>query len=207
MKQERKLSEEEKRQEGKLLSAVFEMQSKVLNFTQDSFAKDYGLGTQGHVSQYMTGKTQLGLLTAVRFSNGMLCTVRQFNPRLADELDRLGLIQRSDLRGHRIDQPTQNEQRLLAFFRALKREGKSLLLLWADSYLSTNKPKAAPKTASFLPVETMLETPLVEAPEGHETPQTVNPPTVRATSKKGSAQATSTGASGNVKAGRDKKRN
>lgn len=54
--------------------------------SQAEFGERFGLGTQGMVSQYMTGKSPLNVPAAVAFARGLGVTIRDFSPRLADQI-------------------------------------------------------------------------------------------------------------------------
>ena len=62
--------------------------------SQSAFAEEFGLGTQGNVWQYLNAKSPLNAQAAAKFAKGLGVFVRDFSPRLADEIE--GLAQSSD---------------------------------------------------------------------------------------------------------------
>lgn len=57
--------------------------------TQAEFGERFGIGSQGAVWQYLNGKTALNLKAAKGFAEGIDCSVADFSPRLAAEIDAL----------------------------------------------------------------------------------------------------------------------
>lgn len=51
--------------------------------TQERFAAEYGLGTQGNLTQYLNGHIPVNLEAAIRFANGLGVSVEDISPRLA----------------------------------------------------------------------------------------------------------------------------
>jgi len=124
-------------QEAERLKAIFEARKREFGFSQESFALDNDLSSQQVVYQYLSGRMTLNLTAAARFANGLLCSISDFSPRLAKELESIGLMQR----GTSYARPTllnefvprsRREVDLVWFYRDLGKEGKALLNLWID---------------------------------------------------------------------------
>jgi len=191
----------EQQQEANRLNAIFNARKREFGFSQETFGFDNGLGSQQVVWQYLNGRMTLNLAAAVRFAQGLLCSVSDFSPRIAKDIESLGLTLRPITSRSEAEQLTQRERRLMEFYRALGKEGKELLSLWADSFLSSRTPKSAP-AQPFL--SSLLATSVV-------TPESPEPSTKEATSTnktragKRPAKVTNTGASPNVKSSRKPK--
>lgn len=54
--------------------------------SQAEFGRVHGIGTQGMVSQYLTGHTPLNFEAAAKFSKGLRCTIADISPELARQL-------------------------------------------------------------------------------------------------------------------------
>ncbi len=59
---------------------------RVKDLTQGEFGKKYGIGTQGMVWQYLSGRRPLNLEAAAKFARGLSCTIYDISPEMADEL-------------------------------------------------------------------------------------------------------------------------
>lgn len=57
--------------------------------TQADFGETFGIGSQGAVWQYLNARTALNLKAANAFSKGIGCSVADFSPRLASEIEGL----------------------------------------------------------------------------------------------------------------------
>jgi hypothetical protein len=66
------------------LKRLFEERAEV---SQAEFGTTFGLGTQGMVWQYLNGYTPLNYDAAAKFAKGLRCTIRDFSPDMADELE------------------------------------------------------------------------------------------------------------------------
>ena len=55
--------------------------------SQAEFGAQFGLGVQGMVWQYLNGYTPLNYDAAAKFAKGLRCTIRDFSPEMADELE------------------------------------------------------------------------------------------------------------------------
>lgn len=73
-------------EESEALARLFKQHSKL---SQAAFGAEYDLGTQGNVWQYLKARSPLNISAAVKFANGLGVDVRDFSPRLADEIDQL----------------------------------------------------------------------------------------------------------------------
>ena len=128
--------------EAERLRAIFEARKREFDFSQESFAQENDLNSQQVVYQYLSGRIALNLIAAARFAKGLLCSISDFSPRLAKELESMGLVQRgtSYARPTVIDElspRSPRETRLLLFYRDLGKEGKALLNLWTDHFIAT----------------------------------------------------------------------
>lgn len=106
--------------------------------SQDAFGARYGIGTQGMVSQYILGRRPLNIEAAVKFAEGLDCTVADISPDLAawikqQVLPVLGgvgvdkrLAQPTDRSQERT---TPDERELLQTYRKLRELGRGELLL------------------------------------------------------------------------------
>lgn len=75
---------------------TFELEASVLSrlyverltgqMSQAEFGERFKIGTQGMVSQYLTGRRPLNLPAAVAFSRGLGVPIREFSPRIADQI-------------------------------------------------------------------------------------------------------------------------
>ena len=74
------------KKEAAALKRLFETHQKM---SQAAFGAEYGLGSQGNVWQYLNAKIPLNAAAAAKFSKGIGVPVREFSPRLADEIDGL----------------------------------------------------------------------------------------------------------------------
>ena len=54
--------------------------------SQTEFGLRYGIGTQGMVSQYLTGHTPLNVDAAAKFAKGLRCTIADISPDMARQL-------------------------------------------------------------------------------------------------------------------------
>lgn len=54
--------------------------------SQSEFGAAYGIGTQGMVSQYLSGHRPLNLEAAVKFANGLRCTIADISPKMARQV-------------------------------------------------------------------------------------------------------------------------
>lgn len=55
--------------------------------SQAAFGAEFGLGVQGMVWQYLNGYTPLNYDAAAKFAKGLRCTIRDFSPEMANELE------------------------------------------------------------------------------------------------------------------------
>jgi hypothetical protein len=187
MKKAKKTHTPEQQHEAERLNAIFQARKDEFGYSQDTFARENGLKSQQVVWQYLHGYMPLNLAAAVKFAHGLLCSVSDFSPRIAKEIESLGLAQRPITSRSDGEQLTHKEKRLVELYRALGKEGKDLLSLWADAYLASRPPKSAPAQPFF---SSLLASPVV-------TPQKSENPTKESES--------STGASRNVKSSRKAK--
>jgi SOS-response transcriptional repressor LexA len=56
--------------------------------SQEKFGQAHGIGTQGAVWQYLEGRIPLNLSVALKFAEGLGCSLREISPHLADQLDK-----------------------------------------------------------------------------------------------------------------------
>ena len=56
------------------------------DLTQGEFGKKYGIGTQGMVWQYLSGRRPLNVEAAAKFARGLGCTIYDISPEMAEEL-------------------------------------------------------------------------------------------------------------------------
>lgn len=56
------------------------------DLTQGEFGKKYGIGTQGMVWQYLSGRRPLNLEAAAKFARGLGCTIFDISPEMAEAL-------------------------------------------------------------------------------------------------------------------------
>lgn len=74
------------------LREIFFDRKRTMKFTQESFGRDYGIGSQVLMAQYLNGKkVRLNLEVAARFAKGLKCAISEFSPRLAALLHELEL--------------------------------------------------------------------------------------------------------------------
>lgn len=50
--------------------------------SQGEFGKEYGIGTQGMVWQYLNGYTPLNIEVACKFAEGLRCTIKDISPEM-----------------------------------------------------------------------------------------------------------------------------
>jgi hypothetical protein len=182
-------------EEAAKLTAIFDARSKEWGFKQWEFARDYGLKSQQNVNHYLRGYAALNVIAAVRFAQGLLCSVSDFSPRLAKELESMGLTQR--VASSPSEQLTPGERCLLEFYRALGKEGKWLFSSFAESVLASLKEK---KTRSdqlffFRKMEVVIDEESVKAPHS----------ATKKAATRGLAKSSSTGASNNAEGRRKSK--
>lgn len=84
------------KEESAALKRLFTMHSKL---SQAAFGAEYGLGTQGNVWQYLNAHSPLNAQAAVKFANGLGVSVREFSPRLADEIEGLSSALPDEIEG------------------------------------------------------------------------------------------------------------
>jgi len=65
--------------------------------TQAEFAHRFGIGTQGAVALFLSGKTPLSPKAAAGFASGLGCRVEDFSPRLAAMIEKLSEGQSSSM--------------------------------------------------------------------------------------------------------------
>jgi transcriptional regulator with XRE-family HTH domain len=56
------------------------------DMTQEQFGKQFGIGTQGMVSQYLNGTRPLNVEAAAKFARGLRCTIFDISPEMAETL-------------------------------------------------------------------------------------------------------------------------
>lgn len=201
LKAKDKLTPEERREAAQLKRIFLDRQAQY-HFGHEAFSEEYGLSSAQAVSHYLNGVMALNLKAAAQFARGLRCDISDFSPRLAAEVASIGLTQ-LPVFSSRIQSLPPNEQRLLDFYRILGKDGKKLLQLWADHYLSKSAGDATPESGAFF--DSMQTTPL--PPEGSEAPKTVrSTSTIPAKSSEGMTKATSTGASRDVQVSNKRKR-
>jgi transcriptional regulator with XRE-family HTH domain len=69
------------------LKLLFEAAKVRDGFTQASFGKEHGIGSQGMVWQYLSGETPLNVNVAKKFATALKIPVREFSPSLADWIE------------------------------------------------------------------------------------------------------------------------
>ncbi|MDN6885318.1 S24 family peptidase [Variovorax sp. CAN2819] len=88
---------EEHRAEARALKAIWD---RVKPSSQGEFGKEFGIGGQSAVANFLTGQSALSLKAAVGFANGLGCKIRDFSKRLAVEAhrtaDAAGLVSDED---------------------------------------------------------------------------------------------------------------
>lgn len=67
-------------------AALKRLYDRTVKISQGAFGAEYGLGTQGNVWQYLNGHSPLNASAAVKFAKALSVDVRDFSPRLADEI-------------------------------------------------------------------------------------------------------------------------
>jgi len=72
-------------EDAKRLRALFVERSKL---SQMAFGERYELGSQGMVSQYLLGKRPLNIDAAMKFAEGLGCTIDDISPSLAKKINR-----------------------------------------------------------------------------------------------------------------------
>jgi transcriptional regulator with XRE-family HTH domain len=60
--------------------------ARVRGMNQDEFGAKYGIGSQGMVSQYLTGHRPLNLEAAAKFARGLRCTIYEISPEMAETI-------------------------------------------------------------------------------------------------------------------------
>ena len=201
-------------EEADRLNVIFQKRALEFGFTQTAFAQEHGFGEKGNqvVWQYLNGYMALNLSAAAKFAQGLLCAVGDFSPRLAKEIESLGLVQRhTPVRFE--EQLLPNERRLVQLYRAVGKEGKALLAFWAESYLS-KEPKPQPFFDDALaPVSTpegppksvfasLLDNPIITS----ESPKTPKSAKSRVAVGEEKADKPKSGAHQNVEGGRRKQK-
>lgn len=61
------------------------------SLSQREFGREYGIGTQGMVWQYLNGYTPINIEVAWKFAEGLRCTIRDISPEM-DGVIRDGLL-------------------------------------------------------------------------------------------------------------------
>lgn len=61
-------------------------QGKTEKISQDKFGADFGLGTQGMVSQYLKARRPLNIKAAEAFARGLGVKIEAFSPNLAEQI-------------------------------------------------------------------------------------------------------------------------
>jgi len=56
--------------------------------SQLAFGQRYGLGTQSMISQYLLGRRPLNIDAAMKFADGLGCTINDISPSLAQKIDK-----------------------------------------------------------------------------------------------------------------------
>lgn len=84
--------------------------------SQEAFGAEFGIGTQGAVSQYLNGLIPLNLTAALRFAKGLGVSVSAFSPTLGKEIEWIGNTEGAAMVGalRVLDSPGRAE--LLNFF-------------------------------------------------------------------------------------------
>lgn len=54
--------------------------------TQEEFGKQFGIGSQGMVWQYLSGRRPLNVEAAAKFARGLRCTIFDISPAMAEAL-------------------------------------------------------------------------------------------------------------------------
>lgn len=82
--------------ESKALRTIWD-QKKGQRRSQEDFGAKYGLGSQANIGHYLRGMSALNLKAAMAFANELCCEVSEFSPRIAQEMELLGIAQLSRL--------------------------------------------------------------------------------------------------------------
>jgi hypothetical protein len=67
------------------LKALYEKRAPD-GMTQEAFGRQFEIGTQGMVWQYLNGYTPLNYDAAAKFASGLRCTINDISPEMADSL-------------------------------------------------------------------------------------------------------------------------
>jgi transcriptional regulator with XRE-family HTH domain len=126
MAKKRKPLEAWQKQDAERLKKIFDARPEPQT-SQAAFAMDNGIGTtQGAVWQYVNGVIPLNMLVAAKFAKGLGCNVRDFSPRLADQIDALMALYGD--RSFSYDVPQDQADELLAYFEQFSPRHRELLL-------------------------------------------------------------------------------
>jgi transcriptional regulator with XRE-family HTH domain len=79
----------EQMEESATLKRLYEAAKRGHGLTQAEFGARYEIGSQGAVWQYLNGRTALNLKAATGFAKGIGCSVSDFSPSLASEIEAL----------------------------------------------------------------------------------------------------------------------
>jgi hypothetical protein len=64
--------------------------------SQAAFGTEFGIGNQAAVGFFLSGKTALSKKAALGFARGLRCSVGDFSPRLAKEMEQFALLTRAE---------------------------------------------------------------------------------------------------------------
>lgn len=143
--------------------------------SQMAFGARYGIGTQAAVGFFLNGKSPLSLKAAIGFATGLGCSVSDFSPRLAAEMDKIrplidegrvelsGAKSGTDERGPFLVS-TEGVKSYAADLTSLPAESKTVgrYILTISSALSS-LPASRRKTISAIAAEQIAEGPSPEA--------------------------------------------
>lgn len=125
---------DEHRQEAAALKALWD--DGRLRKTQAEFGEAYGLGNQANVGHYLLARSPLNVKAALAFATELNCKVAQFSPRIAAEIEQLGVPAGAAA----APEKDVLEEQLLQMFRALPQESKDMVLNLANGLYNAAKP-------------------------------------------------------------------
>jgi len=120
------------------LRVLFDAAKEREGFSQASFGKKHGLGSQGMVWQYLWGKTPLNVEAAKKFATALKVPVREFSPSLAEAIENTAMFAtpKKHAKGHWPFSKVTAEQ----YFEVLDQAQRDAVEMMVDALVKAREP-------------------------------------------------------------------
>jgi hypothetical protein len=106
--------------------------------SQEAFAAQHGIGTQGAMWQFLNGYTPLNIFAAAKFARGLNCKIDAFSPTLATlARDLIPTVEREEKSP--IEELSPEKRDLLEGYEHAPQPAKDVLLVGARQYLKKRR--------------------------------------------------------------------